>query len=83
MRSTLKVNVKYFASLREVVGKSSEIVEGDLKNIEQLYDLLHSRYKFPVGRKYLKAALNCQYTNFDTPLTEGDTVVLIPPVAGG
>ena len=36
-----------------------------------------------IAREHLKVAINTQFGEWDAPLREGDTVVFLPPVAGG
>lgn len=34
-------------------------------------------------QRCMRVAVNCKYVPHDTPLTAGDEIALIPPVAGG
>jgi MoaD family protein len=77
-----KINIEYFAILRDHVGRNSESVETDAGTAAELFDELNRRYKFPdVGN--MKVAINDEFERWDSKLTEGDSVVFIPPVAGG
>lgn len=77
-----KIHVEYFAILREHVGQSSEELETGAATVGDLYDELDSRYDFPdMGR--MKVAVNEEFGEWSTPLHDGDSVVFIPPVAGG
>ena len=42
-----------------------------------------NKYKFDLAPKNLKVALNNWYSPLDSNLKDGDTLVFIPPVAGG
>jgi molybdopterin converting factor subunit 1 len=78
-----KINLKYFAKLRDDTGKSSEIIETDLNTLSDIYDLLSEKYKLSLSKEFLKVAINDEFCDWDTEIKDNDTVVLIPPVAGG
>jgi molybdopterin synthase sulfur carrier subunit len=77
------VNLQYYAQLREQAGRSSEQVSTDAASLEQLYAELRARHGFSLTKDALKVAVNTEFSPWDRPLREGDTVVFIPPVAGG
>ncbi len=94
----MKVNVKFLASIREIVDAHQiwfEIRSGD--TVESLLEILKSRFgtafKDAVGKpsedenSKIRILVNGRDIDFlqgaKTELKEGDTVVLIPPVAGG
>ncbi|HHQ15009.1 MAG TPA: MoaD/ThiS family protein [Chromatiales bacterium] len=48
----------------------------------ELYAELNGRYGFPeLGQ--LKVAINDEFADWEAHLNDGDSVVFIPPVAGG
>jgi molybdopterin synthase sulfur carrier subunit len=84
----VRIEVKYFALLREAAGKGSETVElsqeapclGDLLDTlerrgERLGEVLRAR---PV-----LCAVNMEYAGRDAVLREDDEVAIFPPVSGG
>ncbi len=76
------IRVEYFAILREHVGRNTEEVNTGAGTAAELYDELNGRYEFPeMGQ--LKVAINDEFGEWNGPLKEGDSVVFIPPVAGG
>jgi molybdopterin converting factor subunit 1 len=78
----MRIQVEYFAVLREHVGRGTESCETAACTVGDLYRELDARHGFPaVGR--LKVAVNDEFRDWDTPLADGDHVVFIPPVAGG
>lgn len=79
----MNINIKYFAALRESAGKSSEVISIDAKSVEEVYNHLNELYSFSVDRHHLKVAINEEYADFSDSISEGDTLVFIPPVAGG
>jgi molybdopterin converting factor subunit 1 len=76
------IRVEYFAILREHVGQTSEELQTNAKTVAQLFDELDGRYQFPKMAN-LKVAINDEFGEWNSALTDGDSVVFIPPVAGG
>jgi molybdopterin converting factor subunit 1 len=79
----MKIHVEYFAALRESAGRSAEELETAPTTALQLYESLALRYGFALQPAQIKVAINAAFAPFDTPLQPGDTVVFIPPIAGG
>lgn len=76
------VSIEYFAILREYAGRDRESVSTDARTAGELYEELSTRYSFPaVGA--VRVAVNDEFRDWQTPLSDGDFVVFIPPVAGG
>ena len=82
LEAMIRVRIEYFAILREHVGKSAEEVQTEAGTTGELFDELAVRYAFPEMNQ-MKVALNDEFCEWDSILTEGDAVVFIPPVAGG
>ena len=78
-----KLIVKYFAALREQASRNCEEVETTAQTAEELYNELTRRYAFTLTKDQIKVAVNDDFKEFDCTLHQGDTVVFIPPVAGG
>ncbi len=78
---TLKI--QYFALFREQAGRSEESVETTAATPTELYRELQARYPFKLAREQLKVAINTEFSDWNAPLRNGDTIVFIPPVAGG
>ncbi len=79
----MKIQIKYFAALREQAEKSNEIIETDSKNPKEVYTELKKKYNFTLAVSELQVAVNDNYENFEYELENMDTLVFIPPVAGG
>jgi molybdopterin converting factor subunit 1 len=81
----MRVRVRLFASLREAVGRGE--VELDLPagaTPEDAWTLLvRDHAGLSDRRPRLTAAVNRRYAPFDTPLSDGDELVFVPPVSGG
>lgn len=79
----MNITIEYFAQFRDLAGKRQEQLELPGSNIGQVYELLADQYQFPLSKSEVKVAVNEEFAHWDTPLNEGDTLVFIPPVAGG
>ena len=77
------VRVQYYAILREQAGRSEETLDTSAGTAAELYAELRQRHPFQLTSTQLKVALNSEFSDWQTPLKHGDTVVFIPPVAGG
>jgi len=81
----MKIRVKLFASVREIVGDKELILEvpDDLK-ASAIPHLLASQYpRLRALVSFLKIAVNHEYADGERILVEGDEVALLPPVSGG
>ncbi|MDQ8186353.1 MoaD/ThiS family protein [Pelagicoccus sp. SDUM812002] len=76
-------NIQYFALLREQRGLDAETVESSAATAEELYAELATRHGFTLPTTALKVAINDDFSKWQAPLSSGDTIVFIPPVAGG
>jgi molybdopterin-guanine dinucleotide biosynthesis protein A len=77
------LRVQYYAILREQAGRSEETLDTSAATPAELYEELRRRHPFQLAPAQLKVALNSEFGDWQTPLRHGDTVVFIPPVAGG
>ena len=82
-RTGKTVRIQYYAILREQAGRSDETLDTSAGTPAELYAELRQRHPFQLGPAQLKVALNSEFSDWQTPLKHGDTVVFIPPVAGG
>jgi molybdopterin-guanine dinucleotide biosynthesis protein A len=82
-RTSKTVRVQYYAILREQAGRSDETLDTSAATPAELYAELRKRHPFQLAPGQLKVALNSEFGDWQTPLQHGDTVVFIPPVAGG
>lgn len=79
----MKLRIEYFALLKDQRGSSSETLETDAATPRDLYAQLAKQYAFSLSPESLKVAINEEFADWNYVLNEGDTVVFIPPVAGG
>jgi len=78
-----ELRVQYFALLREQAGRRDETVATRAATPRELYAELAGRYRFTLTPEHLKVAVNAEFSDWSRPLNAGDSVVFIPPVAGG
>jgi molybdopterin converting factor subunit 1 len=82
----MRVVVLYFAATRDLLGRAQEELDlppeiGTLRALLAHLENLHPCFS---GRlDTVRVAQNEAFTSLDEPLSEGDTLALIPPVAGG
>jgi molybdopterin converting factor subunit 1 len=81
----MRVRVRLFASLRELVGRSElELELPDGSTPATAWAELSARHPaLEPRRRSLAAAVNRAYAPFDSPLSDGDELVFVPPVSGG
>jgi molybdenum cofactor guanylyltransferase len=77
------LQVQYFALLREQAGRNAETVRSPARNARELYRELRARYGLQLEPEQLRVAVNEDFAEWSHPLHDGDTVVFLPPVAGG
>ena len=83
----MKVNIKYFASIREALGQSSETRDTQAKTVAALRDellALSPVHALALSRdKPIRMALDQVLCDESAPLYEGCEVAFFPPVTGG
>ena len=83
----MKVEVRYFASLREALGSGEHAEVGEGADIAALRDTLAAmggHHAEALGRRrVLRSARNRILCGEDTRLADGDEVGFFPPVTGG
>ena len=80
---TRQLTVQYYALLREQAGRREEVLQSAAATPAELYAELARRYPFTLAPGVLRVAINGEFREWHTPLSAGDAVVFIPPVAGG
>jgi sulfur-carrier protein len=81
----MKIRLRYFASIRDIVGQSEELLTmADTATVEDARTLLSERYPTlkPIMERSVNAVNHC-YVKAETGLHEGDELVFIPPTGGG
>jgi molybdopterin-guanine dinucleotide biosynthesis protein A len=78
-----RLRVRYFAVLREQAGRSTEELETQAATPGELYEELRRKRGLTVAPEFLRVAVNDEFGDWRSLLADGDTVVFLPPVAGG
>ena len=77
----MRVQVRFFAALRERVGVPAvEVSVPEGATVAQVWSL--AAQKIPLEDNIL-AAKNMQYVGFDSTVDEDDEIAFFPPVTGG
>jgi len=94
----MKVEVKFFTSLREITGKKVDTIQmQDAITVNELVKMLSEKYgkkfreyiydKDGVTQEFLSFLVNGKNINnmqgFDTKLGDQDVIAILPPVGGG
>lgn len=83
----MKVTVKYFASIREVIGVSSEAIDTTAPSLAALRDELialgGARAESLARDRAVRMALNQVMSDETAILQDGTEVAFFPPVTGG
>jgi sulfur-carrier protein len=83
----MKLTIKYFASIREAIGVSSEAMTFEVNTVSALRDVLIAKgtpYAEVLARgKSVRTALNLVMCDESASLTDGCEVAFFPPVTGG
>ena len=82
------VHLRYFASLRELLGTGDERIElpAQVTTVQQLTEWLQARgplWRDTLSNPRLLTALNQTVVNRDTGVRDGDEIAWFPPVTGG
>ncbi len=78
-----RITVRYFALFREHAGVGEETLELDAATARDVFEATRERHGSSEPNGHCKVAINDQMVNWDAPVSDGDTVLLFPPVAGG
>ena len=83
MSNSIKIQVIYFAILRELTGLDKEtfsMKQGN--NPGDVLTSINERHEINLGINF-KIAVNDEFSDWDIELNDGDRLVFIPPVTGG
>jgi len=77
------ITVRYFAMFREHAGLGEETLTLDATSAADVFDATRERHGSDEPSGHCKVAINDVMADWDSPIADGDTVLLFPPVAGG
>jgi len=75
----MSIQVKFFASLREKMG-ISEIKVDTASTAGEIWDMTTNNAERPLN---VLVAVNLEYAQYDSQVSDGDEVAFFPPVTGG
>ncbi|MFC1748335.1 molybdopterin converting factor subunit 1 [Pseudomonadota bacterium] len=78
----MNITVRYFASMRDRMGKSDESVsiDSDSASVSDIWAQVAEGQPMPDSTLI---AINMEYTNAEASLKDGDELAFFPPVTGG
>ena len=78
----MKISVKYFASLRELMGESSVFIDIDKESsIDDVWQHVTKNKKIELDN--VMATVNMEYVKPSYVIRDGDEIAFFPPVTGG
>lgn len=77
------LTVRYFAMFREHAGVAEETLSLDVTTAADVFAATSERHGSAEPKGHCKVAINDVMADWDSPVSDGDTVLLFPPVAGG
>ena len=75
----MSITVKFFARLREQVGKAEAQIDS-ANNVQSAWQQATAGMDMPSNTL---CAVNMEYVDTESPLKDGDEVAFFPPVTGG
>ncbi len=83
LKAQMKIKVTYFAVFREKAGLQSEEIDFHGISCSDLFNQLSIVHAFLEKQSGCKVAVNDNLVDWDFKLSDGDDILLFPPVAGG
>ena len=77
------VQIRYYALLKEERGLSAEQIVTEATTLGQLYDEMRERFALSLPRDRMSVAVNDCFANWSDHICDRDSIVFVPPVAGG
>ena len=78
----MQVTIKYFASLRELMGESSMFIDIDKESsIDDVWQHVTKNKKIELDN--VMATVNMEYVKSSYVIRDGDEIAFFPPVTGG
>lgn len=77
------ITIRYFAMFREHAGMGEETLQLDAETAFDVFEQTRSRHGSTEPSGHCKVAINDEMAEWTSSVSDGDTVLLFPPVAGG
>ena len=78
-----QLTIRYFAVFRERAGISGETVSLEAETAADVFRQLKHRHGSEEPHAHCRVAINDDMADWDSAVSDGDVVLLFPPVAGG
>ena len=78
-----QITVEYFAKLSQESGTESETLRTSAATLAGLWEEVRLKHHFTLDLPHIKPAVDNEFADWTTPLTEGQTIAFMPPFAGG
>lgn len=79
----ISITVRYFAMFREHAGVGEESLTINATTAADVFLATRERHGSSEPTGHCKVAINDVMADWDSPISDGDIVLLFPPVAGG
>ena len=80
---SMRVEVLYFAALRDAAGVASEVIETAANDLSALYAEAQARHQLPFPQRQLRVAVDGAFAGWGDAVRADSVVAFIPPVSGG
>lgn len=77
------ITIRYFAIFRDNAGVAEETLSMDVTTAADVFAETSDRHGSSEPSGHCKVAINDEMADWDAAVSDGDTVLLFPPVAGG
>ena len=77
------ITIRYFAMFRDNAGVAEETLSMDVTTAAEVFAETRDRHGSSEPSGHCKVAINDEMADWDAAVSDGDTVLLFPPVAGG
>ena len=77
------ITVRYFAMFRENAGVDEETLTLEAATAADVFAATRDKHGSSEPLGHCKVAINDVMADWDSPVSDGDSLLLFPPVAGG
>ena len=84
MAVAIAVRVRFFARLRELAGTETEVLHVSAgATLADAYAAERAKHPALPELQGVRGAVNQEFADWNSPISDGDEVAFIPPVSGG
>jgi molybdopterin converting factor small subunit len=77
------ITVHYYGALVEMFGVAQALLHTDARTCADLWQVLVTAQGLTLDHKQLRVAVDDQFAQWDSVLSDGQSVAFMPPFAGG